>query len=178
MPTRLVPFVVAVGLAARMVLANPAAAGPAADTPPPLAASIARSHLAVIVNRANPVASISRRELRAIFLGEQTTWQHGRRATPALREPGQPERAAALRLIYGMSEADLSRYFLHRAFTGGSTAGPRTLATAEGVKRFVFNVPGAIGTVRLADLDDTVKALKVDDAAPGDVAYALVMDER
>ena len=178
MPTRLIPFVVVASLAVRMVLPEGAVAGTAADTPPAAAAAIARSHLAVIVNRANPVASLSRRELRAIFLGEQTTWQHGRRTTPALREPGQPERAAALRLIYGMSEADLSRYFLHRAFMGGSAAGPRTLATAEGVKRFVVNVPGAIGMVRLADVDDTVKAIRIDDAAPGDAVYALVMDER
>jgi phosphate transport system substrate-binding protein len=176
MLTRLIPVVVALILAARIVWPDAAAAGPYAEAPPP-AAAIARSHLVVIVNRANPIASVSRRELRAIFLGEQSTWQHGRRTTPALREPGHPERAAALRLIYGMSEADLSRHFLHRTFTGGSAAGPRTLATAEGVKRFVFNVPGAIGLVRLADLDDTVKALKVDDAAPGDAAYALVMSE-
>jgi phosphate transport system substrate-binding protein len=176
MLTRLLPVVVALILAARIAWPDAAAAVQAAGAPP-AAATIAQSHLAVIVNRANPVASISRRELRAIFLGEQTSWQHGRRTTPALREPGQPERTAALRLIYGMSEADLSRYFLHRTFMGGSAAGPRTLATAEGVKRFVFNVPGAIGIVRLADLDDTVKAIKVDDAAPGDAAYALVIGE-
>jgi ABC-type phosphate transport system substrate-binding protein len=177
MRTRLIPVVVALLLAARVAPPEAIAAGAATDATPPAAAVIARSHLAVIVNRANPVVSISRRELRSIFLGEQTTWQHGRRTTPALREPGQPERTAALRLIYGMSEADLSRYFLHRAFIGGTTAGPRTLATAEGVKRFVFNVPGGIGLVRLADLDDSVKVLKIDDAAPGDAAYALVMQE-
>jgi phosphate transport system substrate-binding protein len=176
MRTRLIPIVVALTLAARIASPEVAAAGPAADAPPP-AAAIARSHLAVIVNRANPVASISRRELRAIFLGEQAAWQHGRRATAALREPGNPERATALRLIYGMSEADLSRYLLHRTFNGGSAAGPRTLATAEGVKRFVFNVPGAIGLVRLADLDDTVKAIRIDDTAPGDARYTLVIDE-
>ena len=176
MRTRLTPVVVALILAARMARPDAVAAGRAAEAPPQ-AAAIARSHLAVIVNRANPVASISRRELRAIFLGDQTTWQHGRRATPALREPGDPERATALRLIYGMSEADLSRHFLHRTFMGGSTAGPRTLATAEGVKRFVFNVPGGIGLVRLADLDDTVKVLKVDDHSPGDAAYVLVILE-
>ena len=175
MLTRLIP-VVALIVAARILGADAGAYVSTAEAPAPTAA-IAQSHLAVIVNRANPVASISRRELRAIFLGEQTSWQHGRRTTTALREPGQPERMAALRLIYGMSEADLSRYFLHRAFTGGSAAGPRTLSTAEGVKRFVFNVPGAIGIVRLADLDDTVKAIKVDDAAPGDAAYALVIGE-
>jgi phosphate transport system substrate-binding protein len=176
MRMRFLPAVVALALAVRLARPDVVAAGPAVEAPPP-AAVVTRSHLAVIVNRANPVASISRRELRAIFLGEQSAWPHGRRTTPALREPGNPERAAALRLIYGMSEADLSRYFLHRTFNGGSALGPRTLATAEGVKRFVFNVPGAIGLVRLADVDDTVKAIKVDDAAPGDAAYALVIDE-
>ena len=94
-----------------------------------------------------------------------------------LREPGQPERTAALRLIYGMSEDDLARHFIHQAFTGGSASGPRALATADGVKRFVFNVPGAIGVVRLADVDGTVKALKINGASPGEPGYALVMGE-
>jgi phosphate transport system substrate-binding protein len=177
MKIRLLPLVVALVIAARTVKPDAMAAGRGADATMAATAAIARSHLAVIVNRANPVANISRRELRAIFLGEQTAWQHGRRATPALREPGDPERVAALRLIYGMSEADLSRHFLHRAFIGGSTVGPRTLSSVEGMKRFVFNVPGGIGLVRLADVDDTVKALKVDDAAPGDATYTLVIPE-
>jgi ABC-type phosphate transport system substrate-binding protein len=176
MQMRLIPLVVALVIAARLVKPDAIAAGHVADATAP-AAVIARSHLAVIVNKANPVAGISLHELRAIYLGDQAAWQHGRRATPALREPGDPERAAALRLIYRMSEADLSRHFLHRTFMGGSGTGPRTLATAEGMKRFVFNVPGGIGLLRLADLDDTVKALKVDDTAPGDAAYALVIAE-
>jgi ABC-type phosphate transport system substrate-binding protein len=141
---------IALLLAARLLLAGAAAAGsartdPAAPAPAPAAA---RSHLAVIVNRANPTGTLNRAELRSLFLGERTTWTHGRRVTLVLREPGQPERDAALRLIYGMSEADLTRHWLHRTFTGGSTAGPRTLSSAEGVKRFVVNVPGAIGLVR------------------------------
>jgi phosphate transport system substrate-binding protein len=150
----------------------PAPAGAAAPT-----AATGRSHLAVIVNRSNPIASLSRRELRALFLGDKTAWSHGRRVTVVLREPGQPERSAALRLIYGMSEADLTRHFLHQTFNGSSGAGPRTLATSDGVKRFVFNVPGAIGLVRLADVDDTVKVVSVDGMVPGDAAYGLLVGE-
>ena len=141
------------------------------------AATPARTHLAVIVNRSNPIDGLGRAELRALFLAERSTWTHGRRVTVLLREPGQPERAAALRLIYGMSEADLTRHFLHQTFNGVSSGGPRTLATAEGVKRFVFNVPGAIGVVRLADVDDTVKVLKINGAGPGDAAYPLIVTE-
>jgi phosphate transport system substrate-binding protein len=136
-----------------------------------------RTPLAVIVNRGNPVDSIGRRELRALFLGEKTTWPHGRRVTLVLREPGQPERTAALRLIAGMSEDDLARHFIHQTFTGTTASGPRALATADGVKRFVVNVPGAIGVIRLADLDDTVKAIKVNGAGPSDADYALVMGQ-
>ncbi|MEO5821288.1 MAG: hypothetical protein ABIT71_12355 [Vicinamibacteraceae bacterium] len=161
-------------LAAALILpAGMVAAGPS-DT---AAVRAARTPLVVIVNRSNPTDSIGQRELRALFLGERTTWPHGRRVTLVLREPGQPERAAALRLIYGMSEDDLSRHFIHQTFTGSNASGPRALATADGVKRFVFNVPGAIGVIRLADVDDTVKALKINGASPGEPGYALFMGE-
>ena len=162
------------------VLALPGGVGAAGPTPGSVAApraSMARTPLAVIVNRSNPTETLGRRELRALFLGEKTAWPHGRRVTLVLREPGQAERAAVLRLIYAMSEDDLSRHFMHQTFTGGSGSGPRALATAEGVKRFVFNVPGAIGVVRLADIDSTVKAIRIDGASPGDPGYGLVMGE-
>ena len=146
-----------------------------ADTPVVSAAAPAKTHLAVIVNRSNPTEAIGRTELRALFLGERTTWTHGRRVTVLLREPGQAERAAALRLIYGMSEADLTRHFLHQTFNGGTGGAPRTLATAENVKRFVVNVPGAIGVVRLEDLDDSVKAIRINGVAPGEAGYGLVI---
>jgi phosphate transport system substrate-binding protein len=157
-----------------VVLALPGGVGAARRPAEPAAP---RTPLAVIVNRSNPIDAVGRRELRALFLGEKTTWPHGRRVTPVLREPGHPERSAALRLIYGMSEDDLARHVIHQTFTGGSAGGPRALATADGVKRFVFNVPGAIGVVRLADVDDTVKALKVNGAAPGEPGYTLLMGE-
>jgi ABC-type phosphate transport system substrate-binding protein len=179
--TRLRRTLHAVALAAAGHLLIPEAAAspgtPEADTPAVSAAAPARTHLAVIVNRNNPIGAIGRAELRALFLGERTTWTHGRRVTVILREPGQAERAAARRLIYGMSEADLTRHFLHQTFTGGTGAGPRTLATAENVKRFVFNVPGAIGVVRLADVDDTVKVIRINGVAPGEMGYGLVIGE-
>jgi ABC-type phosphate transport system substrate-binding protein len=157
--------------------AMPAASAATGPAVAPLPAVSARVPLAVIVNRSNPTDSLGKAELRTLFLGERTTWPHGRRVTLVLREPGQPERAAALRLIYGMSEDDMMRHFIQQTFSGSAAAGPRAMATPEGVKRFVFNVPGAIGVIRLADVDDTVKVLRVNGAAPGDPHYTLVMSE-
>jgi len=149
----------------------------AASDPAVTVTTAPRTALAIIVNRNNPIASLGRRELRALFLGERTTWPHGRRVTLVLREPGVPERAAAVRLIAGMSEDDLARHFIHQTFSGAGASGPRALATADGVKRFVFNVPGAIGVIRAADLDDTVKSVRITGDGPTDPHYSLVVGE-
>jgi hypothetical protein len=44
-----------------------------------------------------------------------------------------------------------------------------------GVKRFVFNVPGAIGFVRGDEVDPTVKLLAVAGAVPTGSAFGLTL---
>jgi ABC-type phosphate transport system substrate-binding protein len=128
--------------------------------------------LAIIVNKSNPIDNVSLTELRKIFMAE-TRWPSGHRVTVVMRQPGQDERATALRLIYRMSERDFNRYFLRGTFTGETQSVPNTLATAAGVGKFVFNVPGAIGYVRAGEVDDSVKVVQVDGRAPWDAGYPL-----
>jgi len=129
--------------------------------------------LAIIVNKSNPVDGLSSAALRQIFLGQRSYWPHGRKITIVMREPGQAEREAVLRAIYGMGERDFNRHFLQAKFTGEVLAGPKLLSTAEGVKKFVLNVPGAIAYVRFSELDDSVKPIHIDNQAPGDPGYKL-----
>jgi len=67
---------------------------------------------------------------------------------------------------------------LQAAFTGEATGGPRVLDTALGVRRFVFNVPGAIGYMRLSEVDDTIKVIHVDGLGPTDPGYRLTVAAR
>jgi len=134
--------------------------------------------LAVIVNKSNPVDDLSSAELRKIFLAERRTWPGGRKITVVMREPGQTERETMLKLICRMNDSDFNKYFLQLSFTGESQATPKVLATAGGMLRFVFNVPGAIGYVRAAELDASVKAIRVDGRAPGDSLYRLKLPQR
>jgi|SRR5205809_796588 len=90
-----------------------------------------------------------------------------------MREAGQAEGEAVLRVIYGMGERDFNRHFLQAKFTNEVLAGPKLLSTAEGVKKFVLNVPGAIAYVRFSELDDSVKPIHIDNQAPGDPSYKL-----
>ena len=132
-------------------------------------------NLAIVVNLSNPTDELSFQELRSIFLGERSHWPNGRRITLVMMEPGQPERKAILRSIYRMSENDFNRHFLQGLFTGEVFVSPKTLATPVGVRKFIFNVPGAIGYVRAADVDNTVKVVRIDGRLPGDKDYSLRM---
>ena len=138
----------------------------------------AEEALAVIVNKSNPVENVTLDELRKYCLVDRKHWSDNKRVTVVLRDPGQVERAAVLQLIYRMNESDFSRHFLQGEFTGEVQSAPKHLSTGLGVRRFIFNVPGAIGFVRSAELDATVKTVRVNGFAPGDPRYPLRLAAR
>ena len=117
-------------------------------------------------------------ELRTVFLGERSHWPNGRRITLVMMEPGQPERDAVVREVCRMSESDLRRRYLQGLLTGEVLVSPKTLATPVGVRKFVFNVPGAVGYLRPEDVDDSVKVVRIDGHLPSDAEYPLKIEER
>lgn len=133
----------------------------------------AQESLAVIVNKSNPVDNVTLEELRKYCTAERKFWKDNKRVTVVLRDAGQAERASVLHGIYRMSESDFSRHFLQAEFTGEVQSSPKHLTTSVGVRRFVFNVPGAIGFVLPSEADATVKILRVNGYAPGDPHYPL-----
>jgi len=141
--------------------------------PPDTEQSVLFQPLAIVVNRSNSVNGLSMTELRKVFLGERGHWPNGRRITLVMREPGEPEYKTILREVCQMSDSELKNHILHGLFTGEILVSPKTLDTPAGVRKFVFNVPGAIGYLRLTDVDSTVKIVRVDELLPGDEGYKL-----
>jgi ABC-type phosphate transport system substrate-binding protein len=133
--------------------------------------------LAIVVNRGNPVENLSSDELRRLFLGRRNHWPNGRRIAVAMLDYHYPERHAVLRQIYHMDESAYQDYFIKATFRGDVFVAPRTLASPELMRKFVFNAPGAIGYLRASDLDDTVKVVKIDGRLPADKDYSLQIDE-
>jgi hypothetical protein len=117
-------------------------------------------------------------ELRKVFLGERGHWSNGRRITLVMREPGRLERKVVLRDICRMDENEFNNHFLHGLFTGEVFVSPKTLATPEGVRKFIFNVPGAIGYLRASDVDTSVKMIRIDERLPNDRGYKLHLPVR
>lgn len=129
--------------------------------------------LAVVVNRSNPVENLTSSELRNIFLGSRNYWPNGKRITIVMREPGDPSRKTVLHEVCAMSEDQFKNHFLHGLFTGEILVSPKILVSPTGMRKFVFNVPGAIGYLRLEDLDDSVKVIRIDELLPNDKGYKL-----
>jgi ABC-type phosphate transport system substrate-binding protein len=145
---------------------------------PPEPPAPSELNLAIVVNISSSIENLSMTELRKIFLGERSHWPNGRRITLVMMEPGQPERAAVISLICQMNESDFKNHFLHGLFTGDVLVSPKTLATPVGVRKFIFNVPGAIGYLRATDVDASVKVIRVDERLPEDKGYKLHLPPR
>jgi ABC-type phosphate transport system substrate-binding protein len=167
-------------LLAVSVMAQPASSYQASQSagPDPARQAGPSTSLAIVVNTSNPVQDLSFVELRRIFLGERSHWPNRRRITLVMMEPGEPERREVLHDICRMSEDEFRRHFLQRLFTGEAIVSPKTLASPAGVRKFVFNVPGAIGYVRASDVDSSVKIVRIDGRLPDDKDYRLQLDPR
>jgi ABC-type phosphate transport system substrate-binding protein len=139
-----------------------------------MSASVPREEdLAIIVNKSNPIDNLSVAELRRLFLAQQTQWSDRHRVTLVMLQPGQPERESVLRVIYRMTESSLDRYFLHAQYVGEIESMPKLLASAAGARKFIVNVPGAIGYVRFSEVDGSVKVVRVNGHLPGESGYPL-----
>ncbi len=157
----------AIGLESRAI---PAGAGEPAGIPAQKQAE-KELCLAIIVNRANAVENLSFADLRKIFLGERNHWPDGHRITVVMLDSERPERKVILAAVYQMKDQDFNRYFEEATFRGEVFSAPKTLATPQGARKFVFNLPSAIGYVSAEDVDDSVKVVRVDGRLPSDKGY-------
>ena len=138
------------------------------------AQTFGQAELAIIVNKSNPNDNLSFSELREYFLAERNNWSSGGgRVRVIMREPGEPERQAVLRLIYNMNEKDFTSYFLSKKFRGEILEEPRERSSTPDMIKTISNVQGAIGYVRADEVDASVKVIRVDGLAPGDAGYKI-----
>ncbi|HWA85618.1 MAG TPA: hypothetical protein VG710_05300 [Opitutus sp.] len=138
-----------------------------------LAGNARAADLAVVVNKTCGLDGVGAAELTKYFKAEKSKTPDGTKLVIVVQDVGRPERAAALKGIYKMSESEYSEYFVEATFTGAVAAAPKALPTGAAVKKFVAETPGGIGYIRDSDVDDTVKVVKIDGKSPGAADYPL-----
>jgi len=120
----------------------------------------AQPEFVVVVNKENPIKSISLNDLRRIFMKQMRMWPHGESIVPVDWDATSEIRQEFSRRILGRSVREMAEYWVQQSIAQGLSP-PSTQRSARAVLRFVASVPGAVSYVPAEAVDDTVKTIAV-----------------
>ena len=100
----------------------------------------------VVVHRANPVASLTRAELSAIYMKRTRSWRDGREIVAIDQLASAPVREHFSRAVHGKSVAYVTRYWQRLIFSGRGIP-PRQLPNDAAILDFVKSNRDAIGYI-------------------------------
>jgi hypothetical protein len=122
-----------------------------------LHAAASAAEVVVIVNKANPAASLTAKQVKAHFLKNPATWADGSKVRPVDRAAGNADRAAFLAQVLGMSDPELERYWISRQYATAEEPPPKVKDDAE-VIALIDSAAGGIGFVSKKALDSAAAA--------------------
>jgi hypothetical protein len=163
-----------------LVLLFPAVAGgsaharPTVPGPQVVQAVQAPERYAVVVHPSTPARGVSLGQLRRIFRGEQPYWSGRERVVLFVQAPGTTARAVILRRVYAMDEGEFKRYWIGKTFRDEVASGPKIVSTSALARRLAATIPGGVAVIPVAEVDGSVRVLRVEGHLPGDEAYPLV----
>ncbi len=100
----------------------------------------------VVVNAANPVASLSLPELSKIFLKGTTSWADGSEITAVDLDPASPVRKAFTKEVLTRDVSEVKVYWQTQIFSGKGVP-PVETSSEDDVLAMVGSLPGGIGYV-------------------------------
>ncbi|MBI2962600.1 MAG: hypothetical protein HYY35_02505 [Deltaproteobacteria bacterium] len=115
-----------------------------------------RDGVAVIVHPDRRV-ELSVDDVAQIYLRRKRFWSDGSPVVPLNLPAADPLRERFSRLVLRQNERRLAEYWNRQYFYG--VLPPATLASTEGVRRYVAADPNAIGYLPAAEVDGSVRAL-------------------
>lgn len=116
--------------------------------------------LVVIVNDSNPVAQMTRAEVKQHYLKNKTRWDFGQKVRPADCKYDEAVRNAFLSNVLGMTDIEIERFWIEQQYVRGEKP-PATLDDASSIMRFVAKFDGAISFVERASLNGASGVKKV-----------------
>ena len=138
------------------------------------------AQIAVIVNSANPVESLTNAELKRIYLAEVLRWDFAddtKEDIILVDYKGEVETAEKFyQTTAGMTPVKVRLKWLSRMFDGELLSLPVSMDSERKMIRFVAENTGAIGFIRATDLDPaviSVKAIEIDGVGIGHKDYPI-----
>jgi ABC-type phosphate transport system substrate-binding protein len=129
--------------------------------------------IAVVVHQETPVSDLSLSEVRKVLLGERQYWNSKLPVVLLIRAPVARERDVVLRVIYQMTEAQFTQYWVAKIFRAEAASPPKIVYSNDMQYELVTALPGAIAFVDARNLRPGLKVLRVDGHLPGERDYPL-----
>jgi ABC-type phosphate transport system substrate-binding protein len=107
----------------------------------------------VVVNAANPVASITKAELVDLFLKKATAWENGEKVSPVDLSENSSARMGFSKLVLGKTIDQIKAYWNYKIFSGLDTP-PPVMNTDRAVLDFISENRYAIGYISSATTVD------------------------
>ncbi|MDD1780741.1 hypothetical protein LRP49_05935 [Enterovibrio sp. ZSDZ35] len=121
-------------------------------------ASLAQAGLVVVVNQANPVESLSSRQVMDIYMGRFTAYPDGTSADTTDLPDNSPIREDFYNRLVGKSVAQINAYWARLLFTGKAEP-PEAKPSEQAVVNYVLENRHAIAYIRESDLADGLKVV-------------------
>jgi ABC-type phosphate transport system substrate-binding protein len=132
--------------------------------------------LAVIVNKTNPVESLSIAQLRKLILGDVRAWQNSKNVALVARDPSTKDFQCVLSSIVRLSVAEYHRYIISAEFRGDD---PMVIQTVDSDAAAGRSVSGSAGGLAVIDansipaMGSSIKVVRVEGKALGQPGYPL-----
>jgi ABC-type phosphate transport system substrate-binding protein len=132
--------------------------------------------LAVIVNKTNPVESLSIAQLRKLILGDVRAWQNSKNVALIARDPSTKDFQCVLSSIVRLSVAEYHRYIISAEFRGDD---PMVIQTVDSDAAAGRSVSGSAGGLAVIDansipaMGSSIKVVRVEGKTLGQPGYPL-----
>lgn len=121
-------------------------------------------HMAVVVNKDNPVENVSSAHLAKLFHADVKKWPDGKNVMLVLHKDSEGE-TETLQRLNKMSVAEW------RAFLTAHKDSILLVDSDADVLKFVQSEPGAIGLIDVRSIDNTINVVHVDGKLPMEFGY-------
>jgi ABC-type phosphate transport system substrate-binding protein len=132
--------------------------------------------LAVVVNKSNPVESLSMAQLRKLILGDVRAWQNSKNVALIARDPNTKDFQCVLSSIVRLSVAEYHRYIISAEFRGDDPMAIQTVDSDATAGKYVSGSAGGLAVVEansLPAMGASVKVIRVEGKALGQPGYPL-----
>lgn len=145
------------------ILLSLVALGAVGDAEQPGSTSESGRKIVVVVSRDNPVQTVSKGELRRIFLRKKTQWPGGTGITVYERPASSRIRKEFSQRVLGKKPGELKEYWMNLMLTRGLKP-PKVLRSAKLVTRHLQRVKGGIAYVYEDEIGKAMRAVEIKEA--------------